>query len=177
MYTQKSGTEITADNADQFANDYLQNATLPTVQAKRYTQADLSLTESDQAHLVAYKNAITAVFTKYWPKDTANELTIMQKALVEEGNEAALSGLTPIINSYQAVLSNSLALSVPKLAVSLHLNVINSLATYIQTLKMVQQTYTDPLSGLVGLNTYETSKSNFYVSTISLQMYFINNLK
>jgi Bacterial TSP3 repeat len=176
MNMQQSGVQITSTNADQIASDYLKKTPLPSITAKQYTQADLSLTDSDQAHLSSYQNAITAIFAKYWPTGKTNELSIMQQAFVNNDTKA-LDNMTVIISAYQNTLSNSLTLSVPKLAVSLHLNMINSLSVYIQTLKMIQLAYTDPLSGLVGLNAYQTNQANVLVSMANLRMYFINNLK
>lgn len=176
MNAQESGTKITPDNADQFASDYLGTTPLPDITVKQYAQTDLSLTESNQANLKSYRDAIVAIFAKYWPSGKTNELSIMQQAFVNNDTKA-LVGLTPIISAYQNTLNNVLALSVPRLAVSLHLSVVNSLAIYIQTLKMVQLSFTDPLSGLVGLNAYQDNNANVQVSLANLQMYFINNLK
>lgn len=176
MNAQQSGTKITPDNANQFANDYLKTTTLPSISAKQYTQVDLSLTDSDQTNILNYEKAMTAVFAKYWPKGGTNELTIMQQAFTKNDTKA-LDGLTTVISAYQNTLRNVLALSVPKLVAPLHLNVINSLGAYIETLRMIQLAYTDPLSGLVGLNAYQNNQSNVLVSTATLRMYFINSLK
>jgi hypothetical protein len=176
MSLQQSGTKITADNANQIASDYLKNKTLPNISARQYSAADLSLTDSDPTHLANYRDAITAVFGKYWPSGNTNELYIMQQAFTNSDTNA-LTGLSTIISAYQNTLSNTLALSVPKLAVSLHLNVINSLSTYIETLKMIQSAYTDPLSGLVGLNAYQNNQANVWVSLTNLRVYFINSLQ
>lgn len=176
MNAQQSGAKITPENVDQFASNYLKNTKLPTISAKQYSEADLSLANSDQVNILTYKNAINAIFTKYWPKEKNNELIIMQKAFTNNDTKA-LSSLTPIISAYQNTLRNILGLSVPKLAVSTHLNLVNSLSTYIETLKMIQQAYTDPLTGLIGLNSYSTSQLNTSVSIVSLQMYLINSLK
>lgn len=173
---QQSGTKVTSDNADQIAGDYLNSATLPSISAKQYTQADLLLTDSDRAHISNYQTAMNSVFNKYWPTGEKNELNIMQQALTNN-NPKTLSDLTAIISAYQLALNNILAISVPKLAVSLHLNVVNSLAVYIQVLKTVQLSYTDPLSGLAGLQAFQTSRSNIAVSVTNLQLYFINSLK
>ena len=176
MNTQQSGTQITSANADQLASDYLKKTPLPSISAKQYTQADLLLVDSDKTHLSNYQNAIGAVFAKYWPSGKTNELTIMQQAFTNE-DATALSNLTAIISAYQNSLNNILTIPVPKLAASLHLNVINSLSTYIQTLKMIRMAYTDPISGLVGLNAYQKNYANISVSLVNMQMYFINNLK
>lgn len=176
MNLQQSGVKITSDNADQIAGDYLKNATLPSISAKQYTSSDLSLVDSNPNTLASYQTSITAIFAKYWPTGKVNELSIMQQSFTNNDTKA-LDEMTAVISAYQNILNNTLALSVPKLAVSLHLNVINSLATYIQTLKMVQLAYTDPLSGLVGLNAYQDNRSNALISIANLRAYFINSLK
>lgn len=176
MNLQQSGVKITTDNAEKIAGDYLKNATLPSVSAKQYNQTDLLLTDSDKTHIANYQTAMAAVFDKYWPKGKTNELAIMQKAFAGD-NTKALIELAPIISAYQNTMDNILTLSVPQLAVSIHLNVLNSLATYIQTLKMIQLTDTDPLGGLAGLNAYQNNYANVSVSLVNMQRYFINSSK
>ena len=173
---QQSGVKITSDNADQVASDYLKSATLPGINAKQYTSNNLTLTDSDQTHLVSYQQAITAVFQKYWPDGNPNELNILQQAFTNN-NTQALAQLSVVIKSYQNVLNYSLILPVPKLAVSLHLNILNSLSNYIGTLKMIEVAYSDPLSGLVGLNAYQTNQNNLLASVGNLRTYFINSIK
>lgn len=176
MNLQQSGVKVTSDNANQIASDYLKTAVLPSITVKQYTEADLSLTDSDQTHIKNYQNALATILAKDWPAGKTNEFTIMQQAFTNNNTEV-LSNLTPIIAAYQKTFDETLSLSVPKLAASLHLNLINSLATYIQTLKMIQMAGTDPLSSLVGLNAYQNNYSNVWTSISNLHLYFINSLK
>jgi hypothetical protein len=176
MNLQQSNVKVTPDNADQIAGDYLKSATLPNITAKQYEQKDLILTDSDKTHTANYQTAMAAIFAKYWPSGKTNELTVMQQAFTNDDIKA-IDGLAPIISAYQNTLNNLLTLPVPKLIASLHLNVINSLSTYIQTLKMIQMTSTDPLSGLVGLNAYQNNFANISVSLATLRVYFINSSK
>ena len=173
---QQSGVKVTSDNANQIASDYLKSTPLPTISAKQYTAADLSLTDSDQAHLHNYHDALTAVFARDWPNGNPNELNIFQQAFVNN-NEQALSGLSVVIKKYQNTLQDSLALAVPKLAMSLHLNLMNSISTYIKTLQMIETAYTDPLAGLAALNVYQTNQASVISDMGNLQAYFINSLK
>lgn len=173
---QQSGVKVTADNASQIAGDYLKATELPAIVAKQYSESDLYLTDSDQAKLRNYRDAITAVFAKYWPNGNPNELNILQQSF-NNNDPKALTKLTLVIKSYQNVLDNSLSLAVPKLAASLHLNVVNTLSAYIQTLKMIEIAYSDPLAGLVGLNSYQNNQTNVLVSVANLRIYFINSIK
>lgn len=173
---QQSGTKITADNADQVASDYLKSATLPTITAKQYASGDLNLINSSKADLNNYKDSITAVFNKYWPAGQTSEISILQDAF-SNSNASALTKLSPLITAYQSLLQGSLTVAVPKLAVSLHINVVNSLSNYIQTLKMIQSAYSDPIGGLVGLNAYQNNQANLLISLSNLKVFLINSLK
>jgi len=173
---QQSGTKVTVDNAESVAKSYLKTATLPTVTAKQYSANELTLIDSNQTSLKNYQQTLAGIFNKYWPAGSTNELAIMQKAFVNN-NPNALADMNKVIAKYQEVSKGLLSTPVPKLAVSLHLNMINTLSTYIQTLKMIQLAYTDPLSGLVGLNEYQTNQANVLVSIANLRVYFINNLQ
>ena len=176
MSLQKSGVQVTSDNADQIASDYLKSSTLPGISAKQYSQKDLLVTNSEKTDISIYQQTMSSIFTKYWPSGKNNELTIMQQSF-SKGDTGALVQLAPTISSYQTILDKSIVTPVPKPALALHLNLINSLSTYIQTLKMVEGTYTDSLSGLVGLNAYEKNNANLFVATTNLRLYFINSLK
>lgn len=176
MSLQKSGTQVTSENAEQIASDYLKSTTLPEVTAKQYSQKDLLITNSEKTDISIYQQTMNSIFTKYWPSDKNNELAIMQQSF-SKNDTGALAQLTPIISAYQTVLDKSMAIPVPKTASTLHLNLINSLSIYIQTLKMISGTYTDSISGLVGLNTYQKNNANLFVATTNLRMYFINSLK
>jgi len=173
---QQSGVKVTSDNADQIASDYLKSTPLPTITAKQYTASDLSLINSNQAELQNYRDAVTAIFAKDWPNGNPNELNIFQQAFVNN-NPQALANLSAVIKKYQNTLQDSLDLAVPKLAVSLHLNMVNALSTYIKTLQMIGLAYTDPIAGLAALNVYQTNQANLLFSMGNLRTYFINSIK
>ena len=170
----QSGANITADNADQVASDYLKSAPLPTINAKKYTVNDLVTTDSNSATMRNYQSKITAVFTKYWPTGSSNEMLILKQTF-SDNNPTALDRLAGTISIYENALKGSLTVSVPKTAVTQHLAVINTLNIYIQTLKMIQLAYTDPISGLVGLNAFLTNQANLTNSMANLRIFLINS--
>ncbi|HAO64840.1 TPA: hypothetical protein DCQ44_02560 [Candidatus Taylorbacteria bacterium] len=172
----QSGTVINPDNVDQVASDFLSSATLPTIDAKQYTSSDLNLTDSDKDNLLVYQGLMVDLYNKFWPGGQTSEASILQDAFTNN-NASALTQLTPLISAYQSLLQNALTTPTPKLAVSLHLGIVNSLSTYIKTLKMIQLSFSDPLSGLVGLNAFETNQTNLAVSTTNLTVFLINSLK
>ena len=170
----QSGANITADNADQVASDYLKSAPLPTINAKKYTVNDLVTTDSNSATMRNYQSKITAVYTKYWPTGSSNEMLILKQTF-SDNNPTALDRLAGTISIYENALKGSLTVSVPKTAVTQHLAVINTLNIYIQTLKMIQLAYTDPISGLVGLNAFLTNQANLTNSMANLRIFLINS--
>lgn len=172
-----SGDKITADNADQFVSDYLKTALLPTINPKQYTEKDLKIIESNNANLRNYQTAITDVFTKNWPSgDKQNELLIIRETFSND-DPTALNSLSGVISIYNNALNGSLAVAVPQQAVSEHLDVVNALSAYIQTLKMIQLAYTDSISGMVGLKNFLINQQNLTYSMASLRLYLINSIK
>jgi hypothetical protein len=172
----KSGVTVTPNNASQIASNYLKTAPLPKIVAKQYTASDLKIIDSSAANLKSYQSAITAVFTKYWPTGKDNEMLILQQTFSVD-NPQALDNLSNTVAIYQKALDGCLALNVPQLATVDHLNVLNALSTYIQTLKMIQMAYTDPISGTVGLNAFTTNRAKLNVSMANLRINLINTLE
>jgi len=173
----QSGVAITSDNANQIVSDYLKTAPLPAIDAKQYTLNDIPLIDSSMTNMRNYQTEYIAVFTKYWPTDPKNnEMYILQQAFANN-NPTAINGLTSIISIYQNALNADLSLAVPKLAAAGHLNVVNALSTYIKTLQMIRNSFTDPISGYVALNVFPTNQSNLVFSMANLRIYLINSTK
>jgi hypothetical protein len=176
MKLNQSGVKVTSDNADQIASNYLKSAPLPNVAAKKYVVNDLKITNSSATDLLNYQNAITAVFTKYWPTEDTDEFGILYETFSKD-NPATLSKLSETIAIYKNALDNTLALSVPQTVVTEHLAVVNALSVYIETLKMIQLAYTDPISSLAGLKVFTTNNTNLTTSMANLRIYLINSIK
>ncbi len=173
----ESGVTVTADNASQIASNYLKNAPLPTIQAKQYTTNDIKIVENTPAGLSGYQEAFIADFTKNWPNDPNNNEMLVLKKTFGDNNPSAIDGLSGIITIYERALNTFLLIQVPRSAVTQHLSVLNSLSTYIQTLKMIQSAFTDPMSGYVALNSFMTNQSNLIISMANLRIFLINSLK
>ena len=173
----QSGTQITADNADQFVSDYLKTAPLPVINQNQYSAKDLMIIDSNDANMRAYQTAITAVFTKNWPSGAKQNELIVLSDTFSNNDPKALDGLSTVISIYNNALQGSLKVSVPHQVVTEHLLVVNALSAYIQTLKMCQQAYTDTISGIVGLNALMQNRSNLTDSMAILRLYLINSIK
>ncbi len=176
---QQQGTTVTSDNAGQIASDYLQSTQLPAVKTTLYTKNNLSLVSTDQASLKAYKQNLVVLMNKYWPNAQNNEVNILQQAFSSESQTVdgpTLAKLQPVIDAYIKVRDGMLAMSVPTLAESLHLGVVNSLSTYITTLQMILPAVDDPVTALSGLNVYQSNQANVSVNLANLQVFLTKNI-
>jgi len=172
----QSGVTVDQSNADQIASDFLKTAHIPNINAQQYTVSNLTIIDSSATNMLTYQNAIIAVFTKNWPAGKDSEMLILKQTFTDK-NPDALNNLSNTIGIYKKALNESLSLKVPQLAVAKHLDVINSLSTYIETLKMIQLTYSDPLSGIAGLKVFTANRINLTTSMADLRIYLINTLK
>ncbi len=180
MNLKQSGVKVTSDNADQIASDYLKSSSLPDIQGKTYKEKDLQLIKTDKNILKTYSDSVTLVMARYWPNNKNNESLILQSAFdtTQDNpiNEKTLNGLTGITDNYKKILTQLVSTPVPELAVSFHINILNSLSLYIKTLEMITGAYSDPLSGLAGLNALQTNQTNLIVNIANLRTYLIHSL-
>ncbi|HEY5383055.1 MAG TPA: hypothetical protein VIJ88_00670 [Candidatus Paceibacterota bacterium] len=119
-----------------------------------YTTADLNIVDDSDASLKAYGNAVIQVLDN---NATASEqATLLAIDTATNKNDAtALQALVPIGAAYRAITLQLLALPVPKTLSPFHLSMVNSYATIAAAYPDMQATLTDPLRGIVGIQTYE----------------------
>lgn len=123
-----------------------------------YGPADIIVTENtSEESLKAYGNAVGAVLLRYTSIPQEGELSIVEKALSAEDAEI-LKRLDPIIEIYDSVITEMLAIRVPPTMFEVHLTLVNSLAAISQSIRGMQQLISDPISGMasVGLYNYST---------------------
>lgn len=172
----QSNLIITTNNADQFVNNYLKSAPLPTINHNTYSTSSLIIVSPTNSNLRDYQTAVASIFSKNWPiGEDQNELIIIADAF-SNGDPKTLNRLSKVITVYNNALVGSLNTPVPQQIIHLHLSVINSLSTYIQTLKMIQVSYIDPIIGIVGVNLLTDNRSKLTDSMAVLRLQLINTV-
>lgn len=122
-----------------------------------YGPTDIIVTENtSEASLKAYGNAVGSVLLRYTSIPQEGELAIVGEALSAEDAEI-LKRLDPIIEIYDSVITEMLAVRVPPQMFEAHLALVNSLATISQSIRGMQQLISDPISGMSSIGLYKYS--------------------
>lgn len=171
-------TAPTPDETEKYVGEYLKTVPLPPINTQQYSIRDLNTTNSTDTEMRTYQKEITDVFKKNWPAgEKQNELVIISKAFSND-DPTVLEDLTEVISIYNNAQKGSLVVKVPEKFAKEHLNVVNSLGTYIQTLQMIQGTYTqDQVDGLAGLKSLLTNRNNLTDSMADLRILLINTIR
>lgn len=120
-----------------------------------YTEQDIKLYAASPEQIRQYANAVADIMFAYpLPEETRNEIVIMEEA-VTRGNRDALAELTPIQRSYESMVSDMLALPVPRTLMKEHLDLTNVYQALASSIAAMQNTYEDPLPALVRLRRYQ----------------------
>lgn len=116
-----------------------------------YTQNDIKI--SDTLSLRDYGNIVGGIF-KNNSIQSRNEVVILQEALTTE-NEDVLKELDSILASYKKMKAGLIAAPVNPLAVTAHINLLNSLNKLIFIIELFTKTFTDPVMGIQGAALYQ----------------------
>jgi hypothetical protein len=125
-----------------------------TKPAHQYTSADLTIVADSKASLKAYGNGVMQILNAHGTASEQATLTAIDNA-TSKNDTTTLEALSPIGVAYQDITAQLLALPVPKTLSPLHLSVVNAYATIAATYPDMQASLTDPLRGIVGIQTYE----------------------
>jgi hypothetical protein len=121
---------------------------------KPYTISDLKISPDNSiAALTAYGNAAGLVYVENYIQHQG-ELTIVQNSL-DSNDPTILKQLDPIIAEYQGMLKGELAVTVPSSMEDFHLDLVNAFNELIFADQGFEETYSDGLTSLNGLNIYQ----------------------
>ena len=148
--------------SDQIASDVLSSGAYTTNQAVVYTAKNLNVQpNSSKTIMVNYSNSVLKTFQQMAVSERQNgsEVDVINNSILNQ-DQNEITKLDPIIQSYQTLLSNMLKAPVPGNAVSLHLEIVNSISVILSDLQSIHQTFVDPVKSLVSLNSYKTDYTN-----------------
>lgn len=123
---------------------------------KLYTLGQLTVVADSNASLHAYGNNLLQIFTMHPQASQDDTFTAIGNA-VNTNSKSELQKLISIQAGYAAITADLLALPVPKTLAPLHLLVVNDFARIAASYNDMQQMIADPLRGIVGFQTYQSS--------------------
>lgn len=156
---QNSGQDVTDPSVQQaIVGKVLADRTVLPI-PKVYTLKDLKITlDNSTTSLTAYGNAAGLVYVENFIQHT-DELDIVQNSL-DNNDPTVLKQLDPIIAEYQAILNGELTVTVPTAMENFHLELVNAFNELIFADQGFQKTYSDGLTSLNSLSTYQQGYSD-----------------
>jgi hypothetical protein len=121
---------------------------------KTYTTQNLTVVGDTNASLKAYGNAVIQILIDH--PNASEKATLLAVSTATDKNDASQLKKLPAINAeYKAILAELLTVPTPKTLSPLHVAVINSYSIIVASYPDMQASLSDPLRGIVGLQTYE----------------------
>ena len=120
-----------------------------------YTSKDITIVPVSDESLRAYGNGVMEALSAY--PDASEQATLLSiDYAVEGGDKTQGVKLASIGAAYKGAATALLALPVPQTLAPFHLELVNNLFEVSATYADMEEISSDPLRGLVGLQTYET---------------------
>ena len=125
-------------------------------QITSYTRNDLIVVDTSKAAEHAYGNALAEVLAKDPGTEYANTLIAIDNA-TSRNDATELQKLPAIAAKYTALTKQFLAVPVPQTLVPFHLQLVNNFKNIAGSYSGMTAMLTDPLQGLAGLQTYQST--------------------
>ena len=132
--------------------------TLPISSSKIYRLSDLKLADQENELLLAdYGRELVQIMSDYHKPSLGNELILVSEA-VNGNNEREIQGdIIKLANRYKISTNKLLALTAPRSAGQIHLNLINNLERLSENAWLMTQIYKEPIIAL-GAAQLQTSR-------------------
>jgi hypothetical protein len=171
MELAQSGYGDDADSQAALANQVIQNDMVIT-KPKTYTTTDIIVaSDTSDAAVRTYANAVGELIKKYNDPKFRNELVIAKEALEKE-DFSGLKELDPIISSYKNILNGLVKIPVPLTLADTHLTMINGFNILIFSGEALRKMDTDALSGIQGSSIWLTGADGLNKAFNSLKTMF-----
>lgn len=125
------------------------------------------------AALKTYGQQIAGALASY-NTEQINETALMLNAL-EEKNPIKVQSLLSIVDTNKQTVSNLLKISVPKTAITVHLNLVNNLNKNVSLLSDMSKILDNPYPALESASSYRVQKLNFYKAVDEINQFFKDN--
>lgn len=175
LLLKKDGGEVTTDQAAQIAENTLALPQYTRGAGTVYKTTDVRINTQQTGQVVfqQYSDDILRIIKKNSPASTRNEMEILDKAIKSE-NPAELLALDPIIQSYRAIINDLLVISIPSDAVTIHVELLNSMSAILESIESMRVIFTDPVRSLSGINNYGTNIENVAMVVKKFNYYFVS---
>ena len=168
---QQSGT-LSPQAITQVASSLGDNVDAKHTPVSVYSMKDLTISKKDPAAAAdAYYSAMQAVVAQYDSVDLGSEESIFADGFAD-GGQASLAQLAPIAAAYTSMSKQMIKIPVPPTIAQNALDLANATARMGASLVLVQNIYTDVLSGMVGVDDYTKASALSDAATQTISQYY-----
>lgn len=162
MNLKQVGLQNDKDSQDSAASQSIANSLTP--EPKLYDTTSIRIDSSTD--LYTYGNNIGLIFQTN--NSTKNEALILKEALTTNDPEK-LKEIEPIIKNYSNIKESLLKTKVPEKAISIHVDLINSINKLIFIDRLFTKAFVDPVAAVQGTASYQNGFENLRKSFESLR--------
>lgn len=168
----KDRTPVTPEEANAVAERVISSPNYSQLEHIPYTKKNLNITANTDAETVKkYRDALEQSFNKRFLKKSVSPLLIVSDAL-EKNTPQDLSKLNPVIETSKGIISDLLAMEVPSDAVTIHLSLLNSYQSGLESLVAMKNIMNDPVKSLLSANQYNQSVTSYTTAIVQIDAYF-----
>lgn len=156
-YLVKKGSGDSLEDPTELINTAVASIEKST-ESKRYSRLEIIAVPNSPTDIREYGNNISKIVMEH-PAEGRFEAVILQKAL-EANDPSMLSDLSFIREDYEAMLRDTLLVSVPESLVRQHLDLLNAYESILTDIKAMEGMFNDPLYGLARMKRYGADGQN-----------------
>jgi hypothetical protein len=123
------------------------------------------------AQIQAYGNNLGTIMLQNSPVGLQNELTILAQA-DQQNDPSVLDEMDTNINAYQNILNNYATMDVPKSALILHMQLLDTISQLTAADTAMKVFFTDPITAASGFGLYNSASANLKNIIILYSKYF-----
>ncbi len=173
QYIRVKGSGIPLDNnsINGIANSILSNPQYLKSEGAIYIKENLNIDSSfSQSSKASYKQIVFASIKDGFAKVKVEPILILKES-VDQDDERILTALDPIIAANKKVISDMLNVTVPKAAVTLHLNLMNALSDMLSDTESMRVFFADPTRSLGAIRNYQEHMATFIDALSAMNKY------
>lgn len=167
----KQDGSVSEEEKEKILNNIISTKEYTNLTPPKYITTNIyKIGKNDKDTITKYKKNITLIINTRNSQIKQSPILLLSYIGTEKENDA-LKAIDHIIKVGKMFISDSLKIEVPSNAVSLHLDLLNSVSTLITNIEAMRNISSDPILGLVGLNDYDNSIEKLEISLAKINNY------
>jgi hypothetical protein len=175
LLLKQGGKTLTDDDINQIIINVSESKNYSEVKGPVYIPLNLKRTSAnDAAAEKKYENNVRLVIKTRSSQVKEDPMLLINQAIGPKG-ASTLAKIDYIIAAAKGFIEDFLKIEVPSQAVSVHLELINSVSRLVADLEAMREINSDPLRSLVGISQYSKDLTSFQNAIKKINLYIDTN--